>query len=285
MISTYFQKCIFAFYLLGQNSYNLRANKFRVWLQHIPRIFFLVLIITGICCHLLIERSVQRPITLVNYIKFIMAISINALVFLDYFLMPNGVRKLNYAYKDVIDYLERKLYVKVDYEPFKRTFQCKVRMVLLVFLLIFGIKMLFTLFEEMDSTEMAQFFIYYLKQFVLMHILFHIEFAHFLMQQINAEFNPMTKLLEFSLQPIQPKTIELLLTLRHCKHIHFRVWEIFRILNFRFGWILIALVLAIVLDISYSTYWMWVYVHMHKSTNETITLHRITRKYLLILFF
>lgn len=282
MISVHFQRSTFLFYLLGQNSYNLRASKFSVWLQHIPNILSLLTAIVGICWHLLKERSLHRPVTIVSYIKLIVAVSVNAMVFLEFFVMPNGVRKLNFAYKDAIDYLERKLHVKIDYMPFKRSFRCKVRIVLLVFLLVLGIKILFNSYVGIESDEIAQFFIYYLKEFALMHILFHIDFVNFLMETINREFNPLPNQCEYVVKPIQPKTIELLLALRHCKYIHFRVWEIFRILNIRFGWVLVALLLAILLDISYSSYWLWVFLYIHKSSHEQIKFHQIMRKYVLL---
>lgn len=279
--STYFKKCTFAFFLLGQNSFNLRVNKSKVWPQHVPRVFIMLTVFTVICSHLAYERYVQRPMTLMNLIKLNVAVVINVLPSLEYFLIPNGVRKLNFAYEDTVDYLQRKLFVKIDFALFKRTFQRKVFIVLFVFFSIVTIKCtIFAVWADVDAAEMTQFFIYYFRQFALMHILFHIEFVHFLMQTINVEFNPI-KLniqLHFTIKSIQPKTIELLLTLRHCKHIHFRVWEIFQILNMRFGWMLIALMLALLLDISYSSYWMWVYVH--KSTTEHITPQRIMRKYL-----
>lgn len=210
------------------------------------------------------------------------AVSVNALVFLEFFTMPNGVRKLNSAYKDAIDYLERKLYVKIDYKPFERTFQWRLRFVLLVFLVILVMKILFNSYVGIESDEIAQFFIYYLKEFALLHILFHIEFVNFLLQTINTEFNPCHKQCEYVVKPIQPKTIELLLAMRHCKYIHFRVWKIFRILNIRFGWILVALLLAILLDISYSSYWLWVFLYIHKSSNEQIKLQQIMRKYVFL---
>lgn len=282
MVSTYFQQCIFVFYLLGQNSYNLRANRFRVWLKHIPRILCLFLSCAGIACHLAIEWSLQRPIALVNIIKLTVAFLISTLVVFEYFMTPNGVRKLNFAYKDLIDYLERKLYVKIYYDRFKRTFQGELLMVLSVFLFVFITKAIFLSYGDMDAAELAQFFIYYLKQFPLLHILFHFEFVHFSMQTINTELNPMNEQYEYVINPVQPKTVELLLLLRHWKHIHFRVWEIFRILNLRFGWILMALMLATLLDVTYSSYWMWVYIH--KSCHEHITLHRMMRKYTFGLF-
>lgn len=277
MISIYFQKCTFAFHLLGQNSYNLRANKSRVWLQHIPRICSLLIVFTVICVHLVYEQYVQRSITLVNLIKLNVAAAINVLVVLEHFMLPNGVRKLNFAYKDAIDYLERKLYVNIDYALFKRIFQCKVFIELLVFILIFAQKTIMLVTRaDIDGAEIAQFFIYYFRHFALMHILFHIEFVHFLMRTINMEYNPINRQLEFTTKTMQPKTIELLLMLRHCKHIHFRIWEIFRMLNIRFGWILIALLLATLLDVSYSSYWMWVYVH--KYCLDRIPPQRIMRK-------
>lgn len=278
MQSPYFRKCSLAFYLLGQNSYNLRANRFSVWLQHVPRIFSLLQTIAAICWHLVSEKNLQRPITLINAIKLIVALSIDVLVVLEYFMMPNGVRKLNHVYRDTIDYLEQKLYVNIDYDLFKGTFQRKLQLVLVVFLLIFALKAIFVSYVDIEIGEIAQFFIYYLKLFALMHILFHIEFAHFLMQTINMEFNALNIQNESMIKPMQPRTIALLHVLRHCKHIHFRVWDIFRILNIRFGWILMALLLATLLDITYSSYWMWVYIHIHKSHQEYITFHRIMRK-------
>lgn len=230
-----------------------------------------------------VNKLLNGSFTLINVIKLMVALSITALVFSEYFLVPNGVRKLNFAYKEAIAYLERRLYVKIDYAPFRRTFQWKVQMVVFVFLLIFTIKILLCItYEDIDRGEIAQFFIHYLKQLALMHILFHIEFVRFVMQIINMEFNPISKQLEFTAKPIQPKTFESLLTLCHCKHIHFRIWKIFRILNIRFGWILIVLLLALMLDISYSSYWIWVNIHV--SSYEHITPSRIMRKYIVHLY-
>lgn len=240
--------------------------------QHCPGTLLLLVTITCIGGHLVIEDYCQRQLTLVNYIKLIVTLCIATLVFTEYYLVPNGVRKLHRAYGDVIAYVEQKIYVQMPYDNFKCTFQRKWQLILAVFVAILVLKMIFVTYADIDSAEIAQLFVNNLKQFALMHILFHIEFVQFLMRTINAELKPMSMLNVAH----QPTTIELLFTLRHCKHIHYRIWRVFRIVNVRFGWILIALLLAALLDISYASYWAWVYIH--KSTQEHITLHRIMRK-------
>lgn len=278
MNSKYFQKCFFVLYLLGQNSYDLPGKKYKVWLQHIPRLFSLIVAFTGICRHCGADRNQLKPVSLVMYIILAVAFLINALVVLEYFTVSNGVQKLNSAYVDAIDYLERKLFVNIDYDRFKRSFQCKLQIICWTCLLTFSIKIIFVSYGKIPASEIVLFLLYYLKQFTLVHILFHIEFVHFLMQTINLEFEPMNmnNQCEFTIKSIQPKAIELLHTLCHCKFIHFRVWKIIQVLNIRFGWILIALMLATLLDVSFSSYWIWAFVH--QACHEHIEIHRFMRK-------
>lgn len=259
MDSEYFQKCLFIFYLLGQNSYIPRTNKITVWLQHFPRIFYILLTLAVIVRHYKNEGYLQKPEALVLYVIWALTFAINAFVLLECFLVPNGVRILHSACKDTIDYLERKLYFKINYEPFKQSFQCSVQIVFWTFLATVSIKLYFVLNGKANNTEFMV--VFYLKHFASMHILFHIEFVHFLMKTINTEFDPMKNQPDVILKLAQPKTVELLQKLRHLKSVHFRMWKIIQILSARFGWILIALMLANLLDITYSSYWIWMYIH------------------------
>lgn len=278
MNSKYFQKCAFVFYLLGQNSYDFPAQKrFSVCLQHIPRTFFLILAFVGICRHFGAAQNQLQPVTLVMYIILAATFSINALVVTEYFTVPNGVQKLNSAYKDAIDYLERKIYAKIDFKRFERTFQCKVQIIFLSCLLAFSIKIIYVLYGEIPTSDIVLFLLHDLNHFTSTHILFHIEFVHFLMQTINREFDPNNNRVEFVIKNTHSRTVELLQTLHHCKCIHFRVWKMIQVLNIRFGWILIAVMLAILLDISYSSYWIWVFIH--RASHEHIRISRFMRKY------
>lgn len=69
-------------------------------------------------------------------------------------------------------------------------------------------------------------------------------------------------------------------SLRRCNFIHLRVWKIIQVLNNRFGWILIALMLAALMDISYMSYWIWAYIH--RACHGHIQIHLLIRKYLYI---
>lgn len=276
MDSKYFQKCFFVFHLFGQNSYNSPTNKTSVWLQHIPRTAF-VLVVAGIICkQCFFGGKGHKPEPLIFYMILTMNFTINALVFLEYFLVPNGVPRLSCAYKQAIACLERKLCVEIDYERFRRSFRCNLEIIFWTFLLTLIVKIVFALYGNGSITEFVLLFLYYLKHFSTLHILFHVELVHTLLRAINNEFGSV-KQRDFTIKTVQPKTIELLLTLRNCKYAHFRIWKIFRILNIRFGWILIALMLATLLDISYSSYWIWVFIY--KSGHEYIKIHRLMRKY------
>lgn len=278
MNSKYFKKCIFLFYLLGQNSYNLPAQcRYRAWLQHIPRIFCLFVAFASICRICDAWHQQQQPVSLVMHIIFAVTFSINALVFVEYFTVPNGIEKLNATYKDAIDYLERKMYTKIDYDYFERSFRCKLHVILWTCLLTLAIKMLFVSNGDIPAFETIWFLLYYLKHFTFAHILLHIDFVQFLMQTINREFDPNCEQFDFMIKMAQPKTIVLLQTVRHLKCIHFRVWKIVQVLNIRFGWILIALMLVTLLDISYSTYWMWVFIH--RACYQGAEIVRLMRKY------
>lgn len=259
MDSDYFQKGFFIFHLLGQNSYIPPTNKICVWLQHVPRIFYILLTFGVIVRHCIMGEHLQKPEALVSYVIWALTFAINAFVLLEYFVVPNGVRTLHLAYKDAIDYLEQKLHFKINYEPFKRSFQCSLQIVFWTFLATLSIKFYFVLSGNANNTEFM--LVFYLKHFASMHILFHIEFVHFLMQTINMEFDPMENQQELMLKLVQPESVELLQKLRHLKSVHFRIWKIIQILSTRFGWILIALMLATLLDITYSSYWIWMYIH------------------------
>lgn len=276
MDSKYFRKCFFIFHLLGQNSYDSRANKPFVWLQHIPRVFYILLTIGLIIRHCLVEGYLKQPEALVLYLILAIAFAINAFVLLETFVVPNGVRRLNSAYTEAVYYLEQKMCVKIDFELFKRSFQSHVRIVLWTFLSTLTIKMIFAINGSATYIEFVIVFFYYLKHFASMHILFHVEFVHFLMRTINLEFDSMKNQQEFLVKTTQPKIIE---TLGHLKCIHLRLWKIIQIISVRFGWTTIALMLATILDITYSSYWMWVFVHY--TCHEQINL--FMRKYRLLL--
>lgn len=287
MHSKYSRKCLFVFYLFGQNSYDLPANtKCKRWLQHIPRIVYIAIAVGGIYRHCEIEQLQERQMPLVMYIVLAVAFAINALVVLEYFTVPNGMQKLITAYKEATDYLERTLHAQVDYERFRRSFQCKVHMIVWTCLMTFCVKIVFVVVGAMPSSDIILFLLYYLRHFASTHILFHTEFVHFLLQTIN-EINSVDTMhhereCDFLIKTIRPQNVVLLRSLAHCKRAHFRVWKIIQILNVRFGWILIALMLATLLDISYSCYWIWVF--LHSATLECVELHRLIRKYFVRFF-
>lgn len=276
MDSKYFQKCSIVFHLFGQNSYNSHTNKTSVWLQHIPRTLFVLLVAGIICRHGFFGGNGQKPEPLIFYMILTMNFTINALVFLEYFVVPNGVQRLCCAYKQAIACLERRLCIRIDYKSFRRSFRLHLSIIFCTFLLTLTVKIVFFLYGNGSITEFILLFLYYLKHFTTLHILFHVELVHCLLHAINIEFGTIEQH-DSAINTVQPKTIELLLTLRNCKCAHFRIWTIFRILNIRFGWILIALMLATLLDISYSSYWIWIFIH--KSRYEHIKIHRLMRKY------
>lgn len=229
----------------------------------------------------MVQRFSHMSETLVLYLILIIAFAINALVFLEYFAVPNGVQSVNFAYKETINYLKQRIHVQIDYAQFEQTFQCYVKIIFWTFLLTLVIKVIFVIDGDGRYFGMTIVFFYYLKHVVSLHIVFHVEFVHFLLQTINREFDTRCNQSEFMIRMVQSKPIELLQTLHQLKCVHFRVWKIVRVLNTRFGWILIALMLATILDISYSTYWMWIFIH--NASDERIDL--FMRKYFPVFWF
>lgn len=272
MNSEYCQKCLLIFHLLGQNSLSLRANKLSKWLRHVPRTFYVLFSFGLIVRHCLIDEYTEKPAILVLYLILALAFAINGCVFLEYFIVPNGVQKLNFAYKDAIDYLEQKLYVQIAFDRFRRMFQCNVQIIFWTFLSTLIMKMVFFLSGDASHIEFMIIFFYYFKHFASMHILFHIEFVRFLMETVNMEIDSSQKQQELTIKSMhmQSRTSELLQTLHHVKCIHFRVWKIVRVLNIRFGWILTGLLLGTLLDITFSSYWLYVFLHdaVHQTVNE-----------------
>lgn len=266
MKAIFFKKYLLIFFFLGQNSVDIIGDKksiLRWCLQYVLRVLSLLISVATLSIELT-RQSIQdhfreeaQKIILVTILM--LSTTIGATILFENFFMPNCVHKSNEKFQNLVFFLESELNIVFDKNEFMQHFRNK----LIVFLsVIFGaaFAQVFTFFSwEITFSELTSFYLVNAKHFTVAYILIWIDFLKCILISMNRQLDIVQ--IHMSSRLFPSNIYQFLVTLKHYKLVHYEVWKVNQFLNRRFGWVLVIIVLANFLDISYSSYWLFVYIY------------------------
>lgn len=255
MNSNFFENFFIFFYFFGQNSFEFaKPSFFTKILQYIPRSLFLTVTVIILVRSIHFNPFGDKSEFIVYIMLLLLETIINLLVTFESILLPNAIPSLLNQYKYIKNYFEKRLNAKVPMKIFKWNFLVKVSLSVAVFL-----SMLATvrLTQEYKTSDAFMFLVSNYKHITAVHIMIYIDYLQHLLKTINVQFNTFQS--EISMKVFDSNSKEMCYVLKTYKYVHFKLWKISQLINKRFGLILIALVLAFTLEVSYSAYWIIVF--------------------------
>lgn len=257
------------FYLFGQNSVILQTytssayknRKKQQFLISFPPYLYLFMFLISLPIVIVYQQEYKIFFTyssaIVNF-TFLLATSL-CLVYVSVQTMylPNHLTKLVAKFKLLIVYLEKRLQLKLDSRDFLHTYLSKCGLIFFCWLLMFVVKLL-------TKTVPIQFllcwsFTLLMKSVTNMHVLFFVDYLQFIYGALNVYYDNVLHEAIVT-RTINWKGFTLVSVLRHYKYVHYQLWKCCRIINVYFGWIVLFLLLANFIEISYSVYWIFLYI-------------------------
>lgn len=271
----YFKKYFFVFYLFGQSAYNPfipHANTNKSVLVHIPRCIIFCVLLTAVCNISIIQyrNKTFRGISdsVVFFISLGAFLFTYLLVVLNSFVVPNGVQRIIGELMLITKYLKENLNVNVVFQVFEQNYLQKIRIFLCVLLTMMCVRLTIASNVFVHLTEYWGFIIYAIKYISVLHIVFYIDFVTLLLHSINIPLAVMQ--LETASKTVLSNSNVLVNCLRYHKYVHFKLWQISKLINFRFGWIMMGLLLSDSLDISFTVYWMFLYGFSYEGSSYQV---------------
>lgn len=197
---------------------------------------------------------------------------INVVVIAEGILMPKVFVQTKNKFEELLSHLETRLNVCLPMAEFKRNFLLKFFVSISI---LFGKTLVIPLRRSFRVSDALLLMISNYKHFTAIHILLYIDFLQFIFGAINSQLIAIHRLRRqcAAVLPFQSSANEVVFCLKLYKLVHFKLWKIRQLVVRRFGLILIPLMLANVLEISYSAYWIIVYCISDRES------HVIIRKY------
>lgn len=239
---------------------------FKIFLQYFPRILFLI--VSVVISYKGVNMAAFSEIS--EFIVFVIILclqtTINLLVIAESIFVPRAFNKLKSQFEYTTAYLETRLNVRIPMKEFKRNFMFKVILNIAMFLTTIAAARTKRAFQPVD---VLIFLSMNYKHFTTAHILLNVEYLKHILATLNRQFDGVQ--CEHALKVFNSNISEICFCFKLHKFVHFKLWKISQLINKRFGLILIALVMAYILEVSYSAYWIIVY---WISNNTDITIFR-----------
>lgn len=160
----------------------------------------------------------------------------------------------------------------IKHKPLRKSYFEKFRFVMAVFALQFGVFISNSTTVDMKNMSSVVFKCWnFITTLLLIHIVFYIDILAFYSKQLNMliqqdatyDSNNKKKPLAYNLSEKNTwhhhiKHSSSVKSIRHCKIIHFRLWEISQKINVTFGWSITALTMQVFSDSTFCLYWLYV---------------------------
>lgn len=253
------------FYIFGQNScipiYPSIKNH-RIFTRHIPQCIFMIL--TVICFHVIYRELVGLSVKSRNKSKVFVCISIlivispNACALWESFRMPSSTRYLIEVFMNTIISIEQKFNTTIPMEQFLKNFRNKTIKILICYFITSAYPLYTPTPFHGRGLEICVTIMIVYKTILVIHVCFYIEFISFFFTSIINILRDTTKddyVLRLSVAHIN----EMVKILRHIKYFHYKLHGCCRVINERFGWILIMIVLQTTLSSIRSGFYIFNY--------------------------
>lgn len=266
----------FWFMIFGQNTCNptetsARLHKF-LGIPYVPQIISWML--TILCSYIVCTKKytkISKSEAVILCVLLIGNTLPNIFVIWQSFSMPASTRYLEKSYKDLSAYVKDNLGIDIDvrFPDFKRNIHHKVKCIVLCTIFSISIRLLYPspVYGRVPDIFVGILVLY--KIVAIIHAVFYIETSRFML------ISSSRCIVTVSTDKTVLKANEALHMLRHLKIIHFKIYQVYKVLNTRFGWILIAVIIESLVMSSKALYWIFVY-----STSFHGGLALLLRKYI-----
>lgn len=283
------QNHLFVFYLLGQGTLAYRDKDMKnvrkkCYIDCIPACLFLIISVYVAAIAIAKQHAYSiyydRTASVVTYFIILGAILTNVSVIFQTIFYRHNLKILLQKNHMILEYLKNKIKLNISLDLFKRKYLQKACIIYIFYFLTVLIKMYVDSRKISRSVQLCTLFMNGLKILTSIHVLFYIElfniFLRLMHQQIFIDDDRFTDGFSFF---NERKFAE---SLRHCKYVHFKLWEISRLINKCFGWILIMICLVNFIDASYAAFWVFLYIQEMFKTHCAIVIRKYYYYYLII---
>lgn len=225
------------FFLCGQNShihFDTTKKRIRKSLLYLPRIvYFSYVILTAFQCFEFMQDYSIKNI----YIMYITVWIPNMCALSDSVVYPTEVKKILQSFNRSIDGIELVMNIPISIEHFMKVFRVKFFLIIT----LNAVGLLYRVFIRASlfgmSADILTAFGMLLMNIASLHALILIDLVGFLLWSMNEYLKMCANQPNISMK-VDPKII--IRNLRNVKTVHFKLWEISRRINKRFGWFLVT---------------------------------------------
>lgn len=233
-----FRSYLIWFYIFGQNPcFPICSVKTVTFLSRIPCNFLFMWMVISVCIISIINVQIGHDASVFLDIFTFCAMLPNVFVFVASFFMPKTAKHLIDAYINIIDYSDRMLHIKIHLNQFYNEFGKKWKWTIIGCIISSILRLIFASPLYGRIPEMCITVLSFYKIIAIFHCTFFIDFSITLMAAINRGLEKNN--IDYDLRwRCEPK--KLIKRLYHLKLIHFKLWQCRRVINKRFGWILLT---------------------------------------------
>lgn len=264
------QRHLLIFYLLGQGAmvhqnHTLKPMQnccHKSYVEYIPSAVYLLITIfitiIAIFTHHSYSLYYERTATRVTYLIILGSILINCTVIFQVIFFRSKTVILLEKCEAIVHYFRAKQKIKVSFEAFKRTYVLKTCTIFIFYLLTVLIKVNVGSRKISRSVQLCTLFMSFFKNLTNIHVLWYIELLNTLLGIMNGQVSFADVDLDDGY--IVSNDYKFVDNLRHCKYIHFKLFEILQLMNAHFGWIMVTICLVNFIDASYAAFWIFIYL-------------------------
>lgn len=262
---------LFVFYMLGQSSFNLRANVLGGWKSKICKflptliVFWVSNVVSAYIMHYHFIHYQKFYSPLLTYILTILFLASTWAVTLcsisSHSLLPAICANLRFVER----LLHQKCSISVDFEPFARSFKHKM-------FAIFGLLVPLLLSKWLIDSSKSDFHIecglmvlYIIAYLQVSHVLFYIGVLTAVLQEFGIHVCEMCNDDECLTDFAHLKGIAIIGQLKCTRQMYLRLYKCSYLINRYFGWILLFIVFSSFYYATQSAYWVFLYVHVRIS--------------------
>lgn len=270
---------LWLFYLLGQNSLNPLKNRNEYYNKPInvaPAILSIVLslciAIAGIFYRFNYNGFYEQTDSVVTYFLLALHFATNFVTMLQSLFYASDIELLLKKFETVRMQTKQYFHYDIEYEHFSKGYRRKASIVLIFFCVSALIRSFFKSAKTHIVVQTAQMLLLGYTLTDNLHALFYIQMLLFFLSSLISCVKNLTiqSKLIYKVQ-LDGNTI-MANNLRYVKQIHYLLFNISMLINNRFGWSLIALMILNFVEVAYTSYWIFLYLSAYHS-------HLFIRKY------
>lgn len=266
----------FIFYLFGQNSCNPHLSSVQNWSKLaniVPSIISvlsnLFIAIVGIIYRYNYDGFYEQTDSVVTYILLVLQFLTNLVSMWQSIYYASTFRAIYDKMETVRVYITENLEYKCEFEQFGRQYRRNAIFIAFIYFTSVLIKFTFTSVKTHLVVQSAQMLLLAYTLTDNVHTLFYVELLLFFLVSMTSYVRDyanysVRRRSHYPAICIYEQTVELT-NLRNAKRIYYLLYDVSILINERFGWGLVALLLMNFCEVAYSSFWIFLYLNAYHS--------------------